>query len=64
VTAAIEDKGVDNAGEEIAIAKIIAGQAEARARRCFRRIDDNDDELIKALAELAYERGGYGWDVL
>jgi acyl-CoA dehydrogenase family protein 9 len=64
VTAAIEDKGVDNAGEEIAIAKILAGQVRFRARRCFRRIDDNDDELIKALAELAYERGGYGWDVL
>ena len=64
VTSAIEAKGVDGASEEIGIAKIIAGQAEARARRCFRRIDDNDDELIMALAEAAYERGGYGWDVL
>jgi alkylation response protein AidB-like acyl-CoA dehydrogenase len=64
VTAAIDDKGVDNAGEEIAIAKILAGQIRFRARRCFRRIDDNDDELIKGLAELTYERGGYGWDVL
>jgi alkylation response protein AidB-like acyl-CoA dehydrogenase len=64
VTAAIDDKGVDNAGEEIAIAKILAGQVRFRARRCFRRIDDNDDELVKGLAELAYERGGYGWDVL
>jgi hypothetical protein len=49
VTAAIENKGVDNAGEEIAIAKILAGQVRFRARRCFRRIDDNDDELIKGL---------------
>jgi alkylation response protein AidB-like acyl-CoA dehydrogenase len=64
VTAAIEDKGVDAAGEEIWIAKVVACQVEARARRHFRRIDDNDDEFIKGLAEAAYERGGYGWDVL
>jgi len=64
VTAAIEEKGVDAAGEEIGIAKVLAGQTEARARRNFRRIDDNDDELIKGLAEAAYERGGYGWDIL
>jgi alkylation response protein AidB-like acyl-CoA dehydrogenase len=64
VTAAIEDKGVDSASDEIGIAKVIAGQVRHRARRCFRRIDDNDDELIKGLAEAAYERGGYGWDVL
>jgi alkylation response protein AidB-like acyl-CoA dehydrogenase len=64
VTAAIESQGEEKASEEIGIAKVIAGQVRFRARRCFRRIDDNDDELIKSLAELAYERGGYGWDVL
>ena len=64
VTAEIEEKGVDAAAEEIGIAKIYAGQVRFRARHNFRRIDDNDDELIKGLAEAAYERGGYGWDVL
>jgi alkylation response protein AidB-like acyl-CoA dehydrogenase len=64
VTSEIEEKGVDAAAEEIGIAKIFAGQVRFRARRNFRRIDDNDDELIKGLAEAAYERGGYGWDVL
>jgi acyl-CoA dehydrogenase family protein 9 len=64
VTATIEESGVEGSSEEIGIAKIVANQVRFRARRCFRRIDDNDDELIKSLAEAAYERGGYGWDVL
>ena len=64
VTAEIEEKGVDAAAEEIRIAKVFAGQVRFRARHNFRRIDNNDDELIKGLAEAAYERGGYGWDVL
>jgi alkylation response protein AidB-like acyl-CoA dehydrogenase len=64
VTAAIEFKGADEAAEEIHIAQVLAGQVRGRARRNFRKIDSNDDELVKGLAEAAYERGGYGWDVL
>ncbi len=64
VTAAIEAKGREAATEEIEIAGVFAGQVMTRVRRCFRKIDDNDDELIKSIAEAAYERGGYGWDVL
>jgi alkylation response protein AidB-like acyl-CoA dehydrogenase len=64
VTASIEANGQDGAAEEIEIAKVFAGQALGRAKRNFRKIDDNDDELIKHLADSTYERGGYGWDVL
>ncbi len=64
VTAAIEAKGAEGTTEEIGIAKVFAGQVQGRARRNFRKIDDNDDEIIKHLAEAAYERRGYGWDVL
>jgi alkylation response protein AidB-like acyl-CoA dehydrogenase len=64
VTAAIESTGADEVAEEIDIARVLARQVRERARRNFRRIDDNDDELVKGLAESAYERGGYGWDVL
>jgi alkylation response protein AidB-like acyl-CoA dehydrogenase len=64
VTAAIEERGRDKAAREIEIARVFAGQVEGRARRNFRKIDDNDDELVKSLAEDAYERGGYGWDVI
>ncbi|TFG37603.1 MAG: acyl-CoA dehydrogenase, partial [Candidatus Aminicenantes bacterium] len=64
VTASIEANGQDGAAEETEIATVFAGQALGRAKRNFRKIDDNDDELIKHLADSTYERGGYGWDVL
>ncbi len=64
VTASIEGNGQDAAEQEIEIAKVFAGQVLGRAKRNFRKIDANDDELVKHLAESTYERGGYGWDVL
>ena len=64
VTASIEADGQESAAEEIEIARVFAGVVRGRARSNFRRIDDNDDESVKAIAEGAYEHGGYGWDVL
>ncbi len=64
VTASIEKRGSDKAAREIEIAKVFAGQVRGRARRNFRKIDDNDDELVKSLADHAYETGGYAWDVI
>jgi len=64
VTASIEGNGQDAAEREVEIAKVFAGQVLGRAKRNFRKIDANDDELVKSLAESTYERGGYGWDVL
>jgi acyl-CoA dehydrogenase family protein 9 len=64
VTASIAAKGQDAASEEIEIARVFAGQALVRAKQNFRKIDNNDDELVKNLAESAYERGGYSWDIL
>ncbi len=64
VTASIEKRGVDKAAHEIEIAQVFTGQVKGRASRNFRKIDDNDDELIKSLANNAYEIGGYGWDVI
>lgn len=64
VTAAIEQKGEAGARHELEIARVFAGQAQRRAAANFRLIDENDDDLIKSLAEHAYETGGYGWDVL
>jgi alkylation response protein AidB-like acyl-CoA dehydrogenase len=64
VTASIEGNGQDTAEQEVEIAKVFAGQVLGRAKRNFRKLDANDDELVKHLAESTYERGGYGWDVL
>ena len=43
---------------------MLAGQVRGRVTRNFRKIDSNDDELIKALAERAYKAGRYEWDAL
>ncbi|MCB9546425.1 MAG: acyl-CoA dehydrogenase family protein [Myxococcales bacterium] len=64
VTATIEEKGVENATPEIEIAQVFAGQAKGRVLRNFRKIDENDDEQIKRLAEQACSTGGYRWDTL
>jgi alkylation response protein AidB-like acyl-CoA dehydrogenase len=63
VTASIDKLGTAKATHEIEIAKVFTGQVKGRATRNFRKIDDNDDELVKSLAEHAYEVGGYTWDV-
>ena len=64
VTASIEEHGPEKAAREIDIARVFTGQVKSRATTNFRQIDDNDDELVKGLAEDAYERAGYGWDVV
>jgi acyl-CoA dehydrogenase family member 9 len=64
VTASIEAKGLDGAAHEIEIAQVFGGQVERRVGASFRKIDENDDEQVKALAEHAYEVGGYSWDIL
>jgi alkylation response protein AidB-like acyl-CoA dehydrogenase len=64
VSASIDKHGRDKVEGEVQIAQVFAGQVKARARANFRRIDENDDELIKAIAQDAYEREGYGWDTL
>ena len=43
---------------------IFAGRARRRMRSSLHRIDDTDDEQVKAVADRAFEREGYGWDVL
>lgn len=64
VSATIEEQGLEQSATELQIAQVLAGQVRGRATRNFRKIDENDDELIKALAEEAYEKGGYRWDIL
>ena len=52
------------AAKEIDIARVLAGQVHGRVTRNFRKIDDNDDELVKDLATHAYEAEGYSWDTI
>lgn len=64
VNSAIESKGEAGAQREIEILTVLSGQVSRRVRSNFRKIDDNDDELIKSLADHAFEHEKYVWDVI
>jgi len=64
VHAAIEKKGEAQAARELEIARVQARDVRSRVRGNLRRMDVNEDETVKSLADLAFEREGFGWDVL
>ncbi len=64
VNTAIEARGPEACAREIEILTVLSGQVGRRVRSNFRKIDDNDDELIKSLADHAFELEKFGWDVL
>ncbi len=64
VTASILDQGPDKAAPEIEIARVLAGQVRGRVTRNFRKLHENDDDLIKSLADLAFDSGKFGFDAL
>ncbi len=63
VNSAVEEKGQDAAAREIEILRVFSGRARRRIRYNVRRIDDNDDELVKSIADDAVEREAFGWDL-
>ena len=62
VTTSIQEKGLKEAEKEVEILKVFAGQVKRRTQGNFNKIDDNDDELIKSLADLAVSQEKYIWD--
>jgi alkylation response protein AidB-like acyl-CoA dehydrogenase len=50
--------------KEVIIARAFAKQAQHRMEQNFARLDDNEDALVKALAEHAVAQEGYSWDVI
>jgi acyl-CoA dehydrogenase family protein 9 len=62
--AALEEKGEEKAARELEIVKVLARRARGRIRNNLRRVDVNDDELVKSLADDAVEREGYSWDII
>ena len=64
VNSSIEEKGVPACAKEMEILEVFTGQVRRRTRGNFGKIDDNDDELIKSLADHAFEREGFLWDNL
>ncbi len=64
VQASIDTHGVEKAAKEIEILKVFTREARIRIKRNFRRIDNNEDELLKALAVDAFEAERYRWDTI
>jgi len=64
VNNSIETQGEEGAQREIDIVCMFTDKARTRMKHNFRRIDDNDDELAKALADDAFEAEGFRWDVI
>ena len=62
VSQSAKEKGEKGAAKELEILTVFAGQVKRRTRSNFGKIDDNDDELIKSLADHALENEAYTWD--
>jgi hypothetical protein len=52
------------AAKEIDILQMFTREARVRMKQNFRRIDINDDEPLKALAEDAFEVERFRWDTI
>ena len=62
--ASIDKNGAEAAALEIDILKTFTRSAKVRIKHNFRRIDTNDDEMIKTLADDAFEAEGFRWDTI
>jgi acyl-CoA dehydrogenase family member 9 len=62
VSTAIQERGVGQVTKEIEILEVLTGQVRRRVRSNMSKIDDNDDEFIKSLADDALDRESYRWD--
>ena len=61
-TAALNARGPE-AEREARLCRAICGRASQRIKRNIRMFDDNDDELLKAIAKDAYDAMDYSHDV-
>ena len=64
VQASIDASGEEKASKEIEILRVFTREARVRIKRNFRRIDNNEDELLKALADDAFQVERYRWDTI
>lgn len=62
VNSAIEAHGAEACTREIEILNVFSGQVRRRTKGNFNKIDDNDDELIKSIADHALAEEKYIWD--
>ncbi len=58
----IEENGAAKSAKELEILEVFSGQVRRRTKSNFGKIDNNDDELIKSLADHVLENDAYLWD--
>jgi acyl-CoA dehydrogenase family protein 9 len=61
VSAHFEEHGLEPSGQESYIAQTFCTRAAARVTHSLDQIEQNDDERMIAIAQLAYKRGQYGY---
>ncbi len=64
VDSSIKKNGEKQSEQEKEILEVFAGQVRRRTKGNFGKIDNNDDEIIKDLAEHAFKVEGYSWDTI
>lgn len=64
VNSSLKEKGSVGAAKELEILEVFAGQVRRRTKSNFGKIDENDDELIKSLADHAFENESFVWDTI
>jgi acyl-CoA dehydrogenase family protein 9 len=62
VSSSLAEKGTEKSIRELEILAIFSSQVLIRVKSNFERIDDNDDELIKSLADFTFENEKFMWD--
>lgn len=64
VSASVTEHGAGKAARELEILEVFSGQARRRIQLWLNKIDHNDDEPIKSIADHAFEEGKFVWDNL
>jgi len=62
VSTAVAEKGAASVTKELEILEVFTGQVKRRVRSNLSKIDENDDELIKSIADHALDAEAYSWD--
>jgi acyl-CoA dehydrogenase family protein 9 len=64
VQTSISSIGLEQASREIDILKAFTRDAKSRINLNFRRIDNNDDEILKSIADDAFAAERFRWDTI
>jgi alkylation response protein AidB-like acyl-CoA dehydrogenase len=64
VDTSLREHGAEKAAHEVQILQAFAHQAQRRIRENLATIDDNEDELIKSLADHAFAAERFSWDTI